>query len=397
MKLTIATARYVKTADGHLWSPYAYHGYSFWERYFSVFDRVTLLARCRPAAEAPAAWHRATGSRVGAVCVPDFHAPLELARVLPAVVRRARRALRAEGAILFRTSSDPFVTLAARLIPRGKPYGVEVIGDPYEVYRDPEGAGGLGAVYAWLFRHELRRQCRNACVAAYVTESTLQQRYPPNPREFTTYYSSIDLPRDAFRGQPRRFDRPPRPLRLVIVGSLATRYKGHDLLIKAVGMLNDEGVPCELTVAGDGALRGEFEALVHMSGVAAQVTFTGMLPARDDVIRVLDRSHVFVLPSRTDAMPRALIEAMARGLPCIGANVGGIPELLDPEALVLPENARALADKVKSTASDPGTLNRLAARNLGRARRFERHALGERREQFLRALALATARTMSRP
>ncbi|MGL5060277.1 MAG: glycosyltransferase, partial [Microcoleus sp.] len=83
---------------------------------------------------------------------------------------------------------------------------------------------------------------------------------------------------------------------------------------------------------------------------------------------------------------RAMVEAMARGLPCIGSTVGGIPELLSPEDLVPPGNAAALASKIYEIASDRERMTRMSARNLNKAKEYKDEAIRERRIAFYRYL-----------
>ena len=97
-----------------------------------------------------------------------------------------------------------------------------------------------------------------------------------------------------------------------------------------------------------------------------------------------------MLASRTEGLPRALIEAMAAGLPCIGTRVGGIPELLDDEALVAPGDAEALAARIRAFLDDAGLFERQAARNLREASIYAAPRLQRLRDGFLQTVAMNT-------
>ena len=79
-----------------------------------------------------------------------------------------------------------------------------------------------------------------------------------------------------------------------------------------------------------------------------------------------------------------MVEAMARGLPCIGSTVGGIPELLPSEDLVPPGDVEALAGKIREVVSDPQRMARMSARNLHKAKEYREEVLGKRRSDFYR-------------
>jgi glycosyltransferase involved in cell wall biosynthesis len=85
-----------------------------------------------------------------------------------------------------------------------------------------------------------------------------------------------------------------------------------------------------------------------------------------------------------------MLEAMARGLPCLATPVGGVPELLPPEALV-PRDAGLLASAIRAVASDAALRERMSSRNLRRARDFHDDELQPRRERFHEHLVNATA------
>src|SRR5207247_5572839 len=195
------------------------------------------------------------------------------------------------------------------------------------------------------------------------TERALQRRYPPGPRAFTTHYSSIDLPDSAFVKAPRTTG-PNGSVKLILVGTLAQLYKGPDVLIHAVGACVRGGLNIELVFVGSGGYQAQLEARAAALGIGTRVQFRGQLAAAEAVRAEVDRADLFVLPSRQEGLPRALVEAMARALPCIGSDVGGIPELLARSDLVPPGDSHALATKIREVLSQPHRMSSMSERNL---------------------------------
>lgn len=151
---------------------------------------------------------------------------------------------------------------------------------------------------------------------------------------------------------PRRAD--PRPLR---VGCLArlTAQKGLDVLVDAVARL-ERSAPgaVEVVVAGEGRER---EALAERSR-GLPVTWAGHA---DDVDAVLAGLDAYVQPSRDDALPLALLEAMASGLPCAATSVGDVADHLGGAVLLVePEDAAGLAAALGRLAAEPALREQLA-------------------------------------
>jgi glycosyltransferase involved in cell wall biosynthesis len=235
----------------------------------------------------------------------------------------------------------------------------------------------------------MRRQLAGAGALAYVTRAALQRRYPPPAASHAVGLSDVELPEDAFARGPRGGRRPPH--RLVSVGALHFEVKANDVLLRAVARGVGRGLDLSLTIVGDGRQREKLERLAAELGLSERVRFAGELPCGDAVRAQLDAADLFVIASRSEGLPRVLLEAMARGLACIGSSVGGIPELLPPEDLVPPGDVDALARKIEEMLLDPERMARSSSRNLERARAFHENALRPVRERFLRVLEETTA------
>lgn len=380
--------RFLRTPDGAVWS-YGTAPYSFWRRYLDVFEEVRVIARVAEATTAAATWKRADGEGVTFYPLPSYVGPLQYARRYFSVTRRMRNAVGERDAIIMRISSGIALHVERRLV-SGRPFGVEVLGDISEVFAPGAIRHPLRPLFRRWFTHHLRRQCQKACAVAYVTNEVLQRRYPPHENAFSTGYSSIELPDAAFAASPRIFSRDSGTFRIIGVGTLEVLYKGFDLLMDAVADCVKNGLDLQLVILGEGRRRLKLQRHTRLRGIEDRVTFAGRLPAGEAVRDELDRADLFVLPSRTEGVPRAMIEAMARGLPCIGSTVGGIPELLADECLVPVGDAAGLARKIREVVLDPGRMTRMSAENLARARDYHASLLTDRRRQFFRFVRQAT-------
>lgn len=144
-------------------------------------------------------------------------------------------------------------------------------------------------------------------------------------------------------------------------------YKGHRYLLRAAALLSEQLIRCTVVLAGDGPERGRLEKLASELGVDAR-----FLGQRCDIAALLARADVAVLPSLTEGMSNAVMEAMAAGKPIVATDVGGNRELLQGRGvLVPPANAQALADGLTCVLSD----QEFAARIGGEARRWSRRNL----------------------
>lgn len=383
--------RFDRTPDGSVWTRNQFP-HAFWSRYLEVFDGVRVVARVRDVPAFEPGFVRADGERVQFAAVAHYIGPGAYARHASKVRRQARAAVDPESAVIMRVGSHLAALIEPMLRRRGQPFAVEVVYDPYDMFAPGSMTHPTRPFFRWFFPRQLRQHCARACAAAYVTEHALQRRYPPAPSAYSTYYSDVELPEDAISDAPRA-GIGERSSRLVTVGSFDQLYKAPDVLIDAVALCVDAGCDVSLTLVGDGSHRAALEARAEAHGIRDRVHFRGNLPSGGAVRAELDASDLFVLPSRQEGLPRALVEAMARGLPCVGSDIGGIPELLPPEDLVTPGDADGLAAKIREVLADPERRSRMSEANLVKARLYRESELHDRRVAFYREVRRRTAAT----
>lgn len=383
MKVSVVLEqRFSETPDGAVWTDGPFPS-SFWPRYLSVFDGVRVIARVRKVPREQSNWKRADCDGVSFARVPYYIGPEQYLRKAWAVRRAVRKGIGEFDAVILRIPSQLAATAYPMLSRKGHPYAAEVVGDPYDTFSPGAVRHPLRPLFRWWFSRELRLHCRGAFAAAYVTADALQQRYPPGHETHAIGCSDVELPPSALVDRHRTASEfSDRPRTLIMVGTLAQLYKSPDVLLDAFALCVRRGIDLRLVFAGDGKYRHELEAKTTEYGLADRVDFLGQLPAGDGVVRALDQADVFVLPSRQEGLPRALVEAMARGLPCISSTVGGIPELLPEEDLVPPGDLEALATKIHNVVTDPARMTRMSERNLKRAGEYREDILQRQRREF---------------
>jgi glycosyltransferase involved in cell wall biosynthesis len=382
MNLIVTSSnRFSCTPEGTVWTQ-TEAPYSFWVRYLTIFNHVNVVARVRQVSTIPQDWERADGEGVSFMPVPYYLGPWQYLLRAPQVQRAARKAIGPSDAVILRVGSQMATIIEPLLRRTGHPYGVEVVNDPYDVFAPGSFKHLLRPLFRWRAPRQLKHQCVNACGAAYVTEHALQRRYPPALGAFSTHYSSIDLT-EADLVLVSRSTRPEqRTFTLIMVGTLAQLYKAPDVLIDSIGVCVREGLSLKLVLVGDGKHRSELMVRARTLGLEKLVCFKSALTSRNALQAELNQADLFVLPSHQEGLPRAMIEAMARALPCIGSTVGGIPELLPPEDTVPPGDVAALARKIREVVTDPKRMARMSARNLETARKYRKEVLIERRIAF---------------
>jgi glycosyltransferase involved in cell wall biosynthesis len=154
-------------------------------------------------------------------------------------------------------------------------------------------------------------------------------------------------------------------LRVVSVGRL-TQQKDPETLLRAWRRI---GGPHRLALVGDGPNRPDLESLIEREGLAGRVDLLG---SRDDVPRILREADLFVLSSRWEGLPLAVIEPMMSGLPVIATAVGGVPEQVvhgETGLLVPPGDPDGLARALSALLSDADLRSRAGA--AGRRRALE--------------------------
>ena len=395
MKLLVTLENHFsRDAQGHVYSS-GPPAYSFWLPYLEHFEEVAVLARIKADSSKKGSQPRADGPRVTFLPLVDYRGPSEYLRRQFVLRRQVRKAVQSCDAYILRVPGLVGRAAATEICRLNRRFAVEVVADPWQALAPGTWPSVFTPIYRRILTRNLRTLCRDAFAVRYVSRKVLPEAYPASPAAFSTVFSDVELGaaiistgelEHRLQRTVAGRSRSSAPFRLGFVGSFAQRYKGADVLLEAVARLRANGLNVEVDFAGDGATRPAMEAMARKLGIAEHAHFLGMLPFGNAVYDFLDTLDLFVMPSRTEGLPRAMLEAMARGCPCVGSNVGGIPELLPPEDLVPANEPQLLARKIEEVIRDPARMGSMSERNFEVAKTYRLEIITSHGRAFYRAV-----------
>lgn len=353
-------------------------------RYLEVFDSINVVCRVYESDSVAKGYKELSDARVSIVELPTYNSPIEYLkskRLIKSTIKEL--ALAPNAAYLCRVPGQIGTIAASILRRKNKKYGVEVVGDPWESLAPQAFKSKLAPIMRVVGTYNLKKTVKGAGAALYVTEYVLQNKYPVKRDVYTTNasnvellpeYISLDIPLSSCISSKQT-------LNLMSIGTLAQLYKAPDVVLKALAKFKNTGRHFKFTWFGDGQYKEEMLKMSQDLGIADSVTFVGNVP-HTTIIEALRSCDLLIHASRAEGLPRAVIEAMASGIPVIGSKVAGIPELLLPEAIIPINNVDALCDKiVEFTSSDTLALDN-AIHNLNKSREYEKSILARRRNDF---------------
>lgn len=380
MNLIFATeARFIKRDNKY----YSLGGFSktLWDRYLEHFDTLTVVARVsNDSSEYVDDTMIASCDRVNFIELPYYIGLIGYLKNRRVIRNILLSTINKQSVYICRLPGQIGSELINVLKENNIPYACEVVGNPWDVFSKGSINHPLRPIIRRIATKKLKKQVRGAMACLYVTKYTLQDMYPADSSAFSIGVSDVIIKKCHIAESPKKLMES-KKYTIMSVGSLSQMYKAPDIVIKALAMLKEKGIETKLVWLGDGIFKSEMIELAKKYEVDAD--FKGNVSA-SDVHLNLNNADIFLLVSRTEGLPRAIVEAMAHGLPCIGSNVGGIPELLSKQMIVEKENVSQLANLIEKLIKNPELANKESYRNLQEAKTYEETRLIELRNQFFK-------------
>jgi len=234
-------------------------------------------------------------------------------------------------------------------------------------------------IYDVLDRRTIQKMDFAICVSPKIREEALNNKMPEEKVAFIP--NGVDIEKfdeKHAKGSLRGELGLQGPVVIGCVGRLSVE-KGHKFLLEAFKDIHQAYHDTKLLIVGEGDLKKELEEEAEKMGIKEAVIFTG---EREDMPEVYNCMDIFVLPSLTEGIPVALLEAMSMKLPVVATSVGGVPFVLEGDVgkMVGKENPRELAEAISYFIEKKELCQQYGER--ARKRVEERFSVGEMVQRY---------------
>ena len=359
---------------------------TFYDRYLRVFDKLRIVNRVIEENEHKDCRCLIDDPRIEVCPVPIFHGPVEYAKNYFKVGKVLDKVSEGCDAAVLRLPCTVAQRLSDTIIKKKIPYAVEVVFDAHDGAKT--GANIVEKVLWTLIDKKMRKICRHADGVSCVTQFYLQQRYfSTKPDHFESYYSSAGLPMSFYTSERKYPEGRTFNIAHVDLQIGLHSRKGTDEVLKAVSILKKRGIKVNIGFAGDD-WGNNIELITKYAtdlGIGEQVFFPGFL-SMAEMSEFLDKSDLFVFPTKAEGLPRCVIESMAKGLPVVTTPVSGNPELIEKHFLVDYTDIDTLAERINELLSSKDSYESASKKNFNKALEYEASVLEKRRDEFYKKL-----------
>lgn len=259
----------------------------------------------------------------------------------------------------------------------------EIVACPWDAYWNH---GLLGKILAPVMYTMTKRRVYKSNYSIYVTNQFLQKRYPTKGKHTNCSNVALPISGDTVMSLRNKRIQSSVSSKKLVIGTTAAidvKYKGQEFIIKAMGELKSKGLlNFEYQLVGSGQ-KDRLYAIAKKYDLQEEVVFLGPMK-HADIFKWLDSIDIYAQPSRQEGLPRALIEAMSRGLIAIGAKTAGIPELIDC-AFVFPNSRKTVKNIIRIlTNITKKDMMIQGKRNFIESRKYSNKIIEERRLSFFK-------------
>lgn len=372
--------RFKVDEEGNLYSGGNFSNEVF-KRYLDVCDELIVIGRCETIRSSDGQGYNSID--LGKISFVAMDNVSSISGVLkrPAVQCELREVIKKSDGVICRSSVLGFMA-AKEAMRCGKPYLIEVVGCTFDsLWNHGSLKGKFYAPYAFI---KAKKYIQKSRYTLYVTSQFLQKRYPTEGQWIACSNVELDKIEElSFENRLIRINKRAdgTPIILGTVGATNVKYKGQQYVIRALAKMKKSGITnFQYQLIGEGDIT-YLKSLANRLDLSDEVKFLGKMN-HQEIFLWLDSLDAYIQPSKTEGLPRAVVEAMSRGLICFGTRVGGIPELLEPEYLFSKSNRGVHEIVALLKALNKEAMILQARRNFEESKKYSKFVLDKRRRDF---------------
>lgn len=257
----------------------------------------------------------------------------------------------------------------------------EVVGCAFDSNWNYGLVGKILAIPCYL---ELKKNVKKLPNIIYVSQIFLQKRYPTYGNVLSCSDVEIHVNDNDINIRKEKIEKFNINDKIILgsCGAIDMRYKGYQYVIKAIYLLKKQyNLDIEYNLIGAGNQKFLLK-IAKKYHVEKNISFLGA-KSHEQVVEFMKKMDIYIQPSNADAIPRVVLEAMSTGCPCIGSNVGGIPELIDKKYIFKKKNTKDLAKKIINLLLNKNEMLSQAITNFENSRNYNSEILNKTRIDFM--------------
>ena len=352
-------------------------------RYTNVFGKATLITRQKEIMDYDSNLTLASTKNIDFIDIPNFKSASKFKNIHNAKKIIEENVKQCDYLIARLPSS--IGKIAVKYAKKyNKPYVVEVVGCAWDAnWNYGSTIGKLIAPYEFFSN---KNAILDSKYTIYITKFFLQSRYPSKGQVAVCPNVNIKpVDNIILEKRKKKINKNLQPIKFGLIGSLDVNYKGHEIVIKALGMLKKRNIDFKIEFLGKGDLN-RWKNLIAKNNLQENVDFIGTLPSGDQVYKWIDTIDVMLQPSKAEAQGRSIIEAMSRGCTIIASKVGGIVELIEDEWLINSGDYIDLYNKITRLVKSKEQMLNQATKNFDESKYYYSRRIESTRIEFLNKL-----------
>ncbi|WP_272693604.1 glycosyltransferase [Providencia sp. PROV039] len=367
---------FTKDSEGYIYSSGTFPCI-LWNKYLNHFSSIHVIGRFNGTDNnASTKYVLSSHDKVSFSFVKSISNPIALIKNYTTVYNAIYEHVKKADSIIVRLPSENGLLAAKIAIKLKKPLCIEVVGCAWGALTTHGSL--LAKIYAPIAYLRMRKAIQRSKYVLYVTTSYLQSRYPACNNAKTVCASNVSIQVDTNISNTKEFS---NKYIFGLIGNYKAKYKGLDVAIKALSAIEWNNKSFELHILGKGE-PSEYIELAKSLNIENHIKFHKPLPSGKLVLNWLDNIDIYIQPSLTEGLPRALIEAMSRGCIALGSDAGGIPELLDKRFLHKAGNIDSFKKSIVELLKNEDKFEEISFSNFEISKKYDSSVISKNRDSF---------------